>query len=205
MDFNNDLEKISYALGMNVGEYVRNMPLELNREQVIKGIQDVFADNPGLTLEEYQAAMQLCQTQMQSAAAAKTAAIAAQMAEEGEKFLAENAKREGVQTTSSGLQYQILRNGSGKKPSATDKVKVHYTGKLLSGDVFDSSVARGEPASFGLNQVIRGWTEGLQLMPIGAQYRFFIPAKLAYGESGSPGAIPPNATLIFDVELLDIL
>ncbi|MBO5762601.1 MAG: FKBP-type peptidyl-prolyl cis-trans isomerase, partial [Lentisphaeria bacterium] len=86
-----------------------------------------------------------------------------------------------------------------------DKVKVHYTGKLLSGDVFDSSVARGEPASFGLNQVIRGWTEGLQLMPIGAQYRFFIPAKLAYGESGSPGAIPPNATLIFDVELLDIL
>lgn len=123
---------------------------------------------------------------------------------EGLRFLYENKSKEGVKTTASGLQYQVLKDAEGPKPSATSRVTVHYTGKLLNGEVFDSSVDRCEPAAFGLNQVIAGWTEGLQLMSKGAKYRFFIPANLAYGEAGSPPKIPGFSTLIFDVELLGI-
>ena len=125
--------------------------------------------------------------------------------EAGEKYLAENAKKEGVKTTSSGLQYQVLKEGDGRKPKATDSVKCHYEGFLIDGTLFDSSVQRGEPATFGLQQVIAGWTEGLQLMQEGAKYRFFIPYMLGYGESGAAGAIPPFAALIFDVELITVL
>lgn len=124
--------------------------------------------------------------------------------EDGEKFLAENAKREGVVTTESGLQYEIITLGKGAKPAATDKVKVHYEGTLIDGTVFDSSIQRGEPITFGLNQVIKGWTEGVQLMPVGSKFRFYIPYDLAYGERGAGEQIPPYAALIFDVELLDI-
>lgn len=124
--------------------------------------------------------------------------------EEGEKFLAENAKREGVQTTASGLQYEVLESTLGQKPKATDTVKVHYEGTLIDGTVFDSSYKRGEPISFGLNQVIKGWTEGVQLMSVGSKYKFFIPYQLAYGERGAGGSIPPYAALIFTVELLGI-
>ena len=123
--------------------------------------------------------------------------------EEGEKFLAENALKEGIQVTESGLQYEVLKMGRGKKPAATDRVKVHYHGTLIDGTVFDSSVERGEPTSFGLNQVIAGWTEGLQLMPVGSKFRFYIPQELGYG-SRNAGSIPPYSTLIFEVELLGI-
>jgi FKBP-type peptidyl-prolyl cis-trans isomerase len=123
--------------------------------------------------------------------------------EESEKFLAENALKEGVKTTESGLQYEVIKMGKGKKPAATDRVKVHYHGTLIDGTVFDSSVERGEPTSFGLNQVIAGWTEGLQLMPVGSKFKFYIPQELGYG-SRSTGSIPPYSTLIFEVELLGI-
>ena len=125
--------------------------------------------------------------------------------EAGEKYLAENAKKEGVVTLPSGLQYLVLKEGSGKKPKATDKVKCHYEGFLTDGTLFDSSVQRGEPATFGLQQVIAGWTEGLQLMQEGAKYRFFIPYLLGYGESGAGSSIPPYAALIFDVELIEVI
>ena len=124
---------------------------------------------------------------------------------EGEKYLAENAKKDGVITTASGLQYQVLREGNGKRPTAKDSVKCHYEGFLIDGTVFDSSVQRGEPAVFGLQQVIAGWTEGLQLMQEGGKYRFFIPYRLAYGEGGAGQMIPPFATLIFDVELIEVM
>ena len=121
------------------------------------------------------------------------------------QFMAENGKKDGVKTTETGLQYEVITEGNGAKPAKTDVVKVHYTGMLLNGQVFDSSVQRGEPAQFGLNQVIPGWTEGLQLMNCGSKFKFYIPAKLAYGERGAGESIPPNATLIFEVELLDIV
>lgn len=124
--------------------------------------------------------------------------------EKGEAFLKENAKKEGVKTTASGLQYQVLKEGDGKAPKATDVVKVHYKGTLLDGKEFDSSYKGGQPIEFPLNRVIPGWTEGVQLMKEGAKYKFFIPAKLAYGERGAGGVIPPNATLIFEVELLEV-
>ena len=130
--------------------------------------------------------------------------IMTQNQQEGEKFLAENRQREGVQETASGLQYQVVREGNGPKPALTDRVKVHYEGFLLSGEKFDSSVDRGEPAVFPLNQVIAGWTEGLQLMPVGSKYTLYIPYQLAYGDKGAGRVIPPYATLIFEVELLGI-
>lgn len=124
--------------------------------------------------------------------------------DEGEKFLADNKKRDGVQETASGLQYEVITMGTGAKPTAVDMVKVHYTGKLLDSTTFDSSVDRGEPVEFGVNQVIQGWQEGLQLMPVGSKFKFYIPYELAYGEQGT-GPIPPFSTLVFDVELLDIV
>ena len=127
------------------------------------------------------------------------------ISEEGEAYLKENAKKEGVKTTASGLQYMVIKEGNGKQPKATDKVKCHYEGMLVNGQLFDSSLQRGEPAVFGLNQVIAGWTEGLQLMQEGAKYRFFIPYQLGYGERGAGASIPPFAALIFDVELIEVV
>ncbi|MEQ4576506.1 MAG: FKBP-type peptidyl-prolyl cis-trans isomerase, partial [Gammaproteobacteria bacterium] len=138
--------------------------------------------------------------------AAKQAAAASKNREEGNAFLAKNKNEKGVITTASGLQYMVLRQGSGERPTATSKVRVNYEGKLLDGTVFDSSYGRGEPAEFGLGQVVKGWTEGLQLMPVGSKYRFWIPSNLAYGPDGTPGGpIGPDSTLTFDVELLGIL
>lgn len=188
------MDKVSYALGMSIGRQLEQMSAtELNIDDFSQAIKDVFAGSTHLTDSEAEITVQsfFQQKAEEQAKAAKA---------EGENFLAENAKKPGVVTLPSGLQYQVLREGNGRKPSATDQVECHYEGTLINGQVFDSSYRRGETATFGLNQVIKGWTEGLQLMQEGAKYRFFIPYNLAYGERGAGQAIPPYATLIFDVE-----
>lgn len=201
-----DIEKMSYALGMNIAGNISELPLKIDSAALIKALQTVLAgEEPALAQEEYAQNMQKFQQEVQSAGQKAMKEAAENNRAAGKEFLAANAKKEGVKTTASGLQYMVLAEGNGPKPAKTSKVRVHYTGTLIDGKVFDSSVQRGEPAEFGLNQVIAGWTEGLQLMPTGAKYRFFIPAELAYGDRGAPGAIPPCAALIFDVELLAIL
>lgn len=192
------MDKVSYALGMSIGHQLQQMnATDLNINDFAQAITDVFNGNATLTDTEAQAAVQdfFSQKAAEQAKAAKA---------EGENFLAENAKKEGVKTLPSGLQYKVLREGDGRKPSATDQVECHYEGTLINGQVFDSSYRRGETATFGLNQVIKGWTEGLQLMQEGAKYRFFIPYNLAYGEQGAGQSIPPYAALIFDVELIKV-
>lgn len=192
------MDKVSYALGMSIGHQLQQMSAtELNIDDFAQAIKDVFAAKAQLTDAEAQTAVQ---TFFQQKAEEQAAAAKA----EGENFLAENAKKPGVKTLPSGLQYEVLREGNGRKPTATDEVECHYEGTLINGQVFDSSYRRGETATFGLNQVIKGWTEGLQLMQEGAKYRFFIPYNLAYGEQGAGQAIPPYAALIFDVELIKV-
>ena len=203
--FANDTEKMSYAMGLNVAEYVARTPVDLVPELVLEGLRDALAGTPAIPSEEYAAAMRMLHTKIQEASLDQAKKIAEKNIREEQEFLAANKQKAGVRETPTGLQYEIIRDASGAKPGRTSKVRVHYTGTLLNGQVFDSSVQRNEPAEFGLNQVIPGWTEGLQLMSEGAKYRFFIPARLAYGERGAPGAIPPNAALIFEVELLKIL
>lgn len=192
------MDKVSYALGMSIGHQLQQMnATDLNIDDFAQAITDVFNGDAKLSDAEAQAAVQdfFSRKAEEQAKAAKA---------EGENFLAENAKKEGVKTLPSGLQYKVLREGDGRKPSATDKVECHYEGTLINGEVFDSSYRRGETATFGLNQVIKGWTEGLQLMQEGAKYRFFIPYNLAYGERGAGQSIPPYAALIFDVELIKV-
>lgn len=192
------MDKVSYALGMSIGHQLQQMnATDLNISDFAQAITDVFNGDAKLTDADAQAAVQdfFNRKAEEQAKAAKA---------EGENFLAENAKKEGVKTLPSGLQYKVLREGGGRKPSATDKVECHYEGTLINGEVFDSSYRRGETATFGLNQVIKGWTEGLQLMQEGAKYRFFIPYDLAYGERGAGQSIPPYAALIFDVELIKV-
>ncbi len=192
------MDKVSYALGMSIGHQLQQMnATDLNIDDFAQAITDVFNGDAKLSDAEAQAAVQdfFSRKAEEQAEAAKA---------EGENFLAENAKKEGVKTLPSGLQYKVLREGDGRKPSATDKVECHYEGTLINGEVFDSSYRRGETATFGLNQVIKGWTEGLQLMQEGAKYRFFIPYNLAYGEHGAGQSIPPYAALIFDVELIKV-
>jgi FKBP-type peptidyl-prolyl cis-trans isomerase FklB len=192
------MDKVSYALGMSIGRQLLQMnAAEVNVDDFAQAIKDVFASKATLTETEAQAAVESFfqkKAEEQAGAAKK----------DGEAFLAENAKKDGVVTLPSGLQYQVLREGNGRKPSATDQVECHYEGTLINGQVFDSSYRRGETATFGLNQVIKGWTEGLQLMQEGAKYRFFIPYHLGYGERGAGQSIPPYATLIFDVELVKV-
>ena len=202
----NDIEKMSYALGMNVAGNITELPVELDFNQVIAAISDVSSGKkPALELEEYHKNMQAFQQKVQEASRAAADKAAQENVKAGKAFLEENKAKEGVQVTASGLQYKVLKEGSGKKPVSTDKVKVHYTGKLIDGNVFDSSVQRGEPAVFGVTQVIPGWVEGLQLMSVGSKYEFVIPSELAYGERGAGGAIPPCAVLVFEVELLEIM
>lgn len=192
------MDKVSYALGMSIGHQLQQMnATDLNISDFAQAITDVFNGDAKLSDADAQAAVQdfFNRKAEEQAKAAKA---------EGENFLAENAKKEGVKTLPSGLQYKVLREGDGRKPSATDKVECHYEGTLTNGEVFDSSYRRGETATFGLNQVIKGWTEGLQLMQEGAKYRFFIPYDLAYGERGAGQSIPPYAALIFDVELIKV-
>ena len=201
------MDKVSYALGLGIGQQLAQMGAnDLNVDDFAQSIKDVLAGN------ELKVSHREAQEIVQEYFAKKEEKLNAERAEkgkaakaEGEKYLTENAKKEGVITTESGLQYQVLKEGNGKKPSAKDSVKCHYEGFLIDGTVFDSSVQRGEPAVFGLQQVIAGWTEGLQLMSEGGKYRFFIPYRLAYGEGGAGAMIPPFATLIFDVELIEVM
>ena len=201
------MDKVSYALGIGIGHQLANMGgSALNIDDFAQAVKDVLAGGE-LKIKSSEA-QQIVQAFFaeQEEKINKQRQEAGKMAKEaGEKYLAENAKKDGVITLPSGLQYQVLKEGNGKKPSAKDSVKCHYEGFLIDGTVFDSSVQRGEPAVFGLQQVIAGWTEGLQLMQEGAKYRFFIPYRLAYGEGGAGSSIPPYAALIFDVELIEVM
>lgn len=192
------MDKVSYALGIGIGRQLAQMgATDINTDDFGQAIKDAISGR--LQLDEQEAQMIVQDFfQRKSEEQAKNAKA------EGENFLAENGKKEGVVVLPSGLQYQVLRKGNGNKPSATDQVECHYEGTLINGQVFDSSYKRGQTATFGLNQVIKGWTEGLQLMQEGAKYRFFIPYHLAYGAQGAGQNIPPYATLIFDVELVKV-
>ena len=204
-EFKNDTEKFSYALAMNMSAHLLKMPVELDREIIIEAVTALLRGNqPDMSQEDYQQTMQKFQATMEEKANAEAQKAASENSEKGKAYLAENAKKEGVKVTASGLQYEVIKEGTGKKPAATDTVSVHYEGTLINGQVFDSSIRRGQPVEFPLNRVIPGWTEGVQLMSVGSKYRFVIPSNLAYGEHGAGGAIGPNETLIFEVELLDI-
>jgi FKBP-type peptidyl-prolyl cis-trans isomerase FklB len=200
------MDKLSYALGLGIGQQLAQMGAnDLNVDDFAQSIRDVLEGRElKVSHREAQQIVQDYFARQEQRMNAERAEQGKVHKEAGEKYLAENAKKEGVITLPSGLQYQVLREGNGKRPTAKDSVKCHYEGFLIDGTVFDSSVQRGEPAVFGLQQVIAGWTEGLQLMQEGAKYRFFIPYRLAYGEGGAGQMIPPFATLIFDVELIEV-
>ena len=200
------MDKLSYALGIGIGSQLAGMGAkELNIDDFAQAIKDVISGSElKVDNAEAQTLVQnfFQEQEAKQQAAAAEAGKAAKAA--GEAFLAENGEKDGVVTLPSGLQYQVLKEGDGKKPSATDQVVCHYEGTLIDGTVFDSSYQRNQPATFGLNQVIAGWTEGVQLMQEGAKYRFFIPYNLAYGERGAGTQIPPFAALVFDVELIEV-
>ena len=193
------MDKISYAIGLSMGQNLMGSGVtSLEYADLAAGIKDVLEKNqPQISYQEAQQVLGKFFSELEEKIAGEAKAA-------GEAFLAENAKREGVKVTESGLQYEVLEATIGQKPKATDKVRVHYEGTLIDGTVFDSSYKRGESITFGLNQVIKGWTEGLQLMSIGRKYKLYLPYQLAYGERGAGANIPPYAALIFTVELLGI-
>ncbi|MCR4592341.1 MAG: FKBP-type peptidyl-prolyl cis-trans isomerase [Bacteroidaceae bacterium] len=194
------MNKISYALGLGIGQQLKSMNIEdFSIEDFTKSISDVMSGKE-TAISSREAQVMLNEYFQNKEKEQAQTAIA-----EGKVYLEQNAKREGVTQTKSGLQYEVLTEGTGKSPKATDTVRCHYEGRLLDGTVFDSSYKRGEPADFGLNQVIPGWTEGVQLMKEGSKFRFHIPYLLAYGERGAGAQIPPYSTLIFDVELIKVL
>lgn len=201
------MDNVSYALGLTIGQQLLGMGgKELNIDDFAAAIKDVLAGrDPLVKPAEAQSLVQAFFAEQEAKQQAAMAEKGKAARVEGEAFLAENAKKEGIVTLPSGLQYEVITSGTGRKPKATDKVKCHYEGTLIDGTVFDSSYRRGEPAVFPLNGVIKGWTEGLQLMSEGAKYRFYIPFALAYGANGAGASIPPYAALIFDVELLEVL
>lgn len=206
MDTKN-LERLSYALGLSMGNNFRASGIkELNVDEFAAGVKAIFTgETPKLSYDEAKEVIRQFFTAMEEENRKNAEAAAAVNAVAGKKYLEENAKRPEVKTTPSGLQYEVLVEGDGPMPEAKDQVKVHYTGKLIDGTVFDSSVERGEPATFGVTQVIPGWVEALQMMKQGAKWRVFIPSDLAYGPQGAGGVIGPNSTLIFDVELLEVI
>lgn len=197
------IARASYAIGMDIANNMKQAGLELNVERLAQGMRAAYGEgDPEMSQQQAQEALQMLQMAMQQQMQQKMQA----MSEQGEELLAENRKREDVTATESGLQYTILREGEGISPSAEDRVTVHYEGRTVDGEVFDSSYERGQPATFPLDGVIPGWSEGVALMQEGAKYKFWIPANLAYGERGQPQAgIGPNQVLIFDVELLEVM
>ena len=194
------MDKFSYGLGMGIGQNLLSMGVKnIEMEKFVKGIKDVLAG----------AATEMSHAEAQKVVSEQFRKLAeeayAKVKEEGEAFLAANKAKEGVVTLPSGLQYEVITEGTGKKPSATDRVRCHYEGTLIDGTVFDSSIRRGEPAVFGVNQVIKGWVEALQLMSEGSKWRLYIPQDMAYGANGAGEMIPPYSALIFDVELIKIV
>jgi FKBP-type peptidyl-prolyl cis-trans isomerase FklB len=202
-----DMDKVSYSIGLQIGlnltkqeEALKKQNVQINTDALLNGVKDALAGKPQLTTDQVRATLtefEKDMTQKQQAAGDKNKA-------DGEKFLAENKKKEGVKTTPSGVQYKVIKEGSGPQPKETDTVVANYRGTLINGTEFDNSYKRGQAATFPLNRVIKGWTEGLQLMKVGSKYQFFIPANLAYGEQQMGPDIGPNSTLIFDVELVGI-
>ena len=197
------MDKTSYAVGLSFGQHLAQSKIKgLDYQSFAKGVEAMCeGKQPEIDLREAQELLNQFFTKMEEEAKAEFA----QVREAGEKFLEENAKRQNVVTLPSGLQYEIITEAIGQKPVATDKVKVHYHGTLIDGTVFDSSVERGEPIEFPLSNVIKGWTEGVQLMPVGSKFKFYIPYQLAYGEHGKGQMIAPYSALIFEVELLEIV
>ncbi|MCI0691674.1 FKBP-type peptidyl-prolyl cis-trans isomerase [candidate division KSB1 bacterium] len=198
-------QKASYSIGIDIGKNFKHSNIEIDLEALMQGVKDAISDStPKLTEQQMEEAMRQLQQDVVAKRNESSKILGEKNKLEGEAFIAENAKKEGVITLPSGLQYKILKQGDGKKPKLTDEVKTNYRGTLIDGTEFDSSYKRGEPASFHVNEVIAGWTEALQLMPVGSKWQLFIPSNLAYGERGAGGSIGPNATLIFEIELLSI-
>ncbi len=198
-------ERLSYTIGMDIGQSLAEQGIDIDIDLLIEGLRASYAgDETALTQEEALAERDAFMQRRQQQLEQERGQEAVRNLEEGRAFLAENRQNPDVEETASGLQYRVVEQGEGRSPEATDRVTVHYRGTLINGVEFDSSYAREEPATFALNQVIPGWTEGVQLMQEGATYEFFIPAELAYGEQGRPGPIGPNSTLIFEVELIEV-
>jgi FKBP-type peptidyl-prolyl cis-trans isomerase len=199
-------EKLSYVIGMDVGNSLKSRQMDLDLKLVFQAIEDSIEGSEALlTPEEATLIKQEYSKRIREERTAKMKTQGEENKKEGEAFLAENANKEGVATTESGLQYMVITQGDGPKPKETEQVRVNYRGTLINGTEFDSSYKRGQPATFFLNRVVKGWTEGLQLMPVGSKYRFFIPPDLGYGERGAGAHIGPNAALVFEVELLEIV
>lgn len=201
------MDKLSYALGMSMGHNFKGTGIKtLNSADFAAGVASVYDGvKPEMTFDEAKRIVNEYFAKLEAEMQAEAAKQGEVNRKNGEAFLTENAKREGIKVTESGLQYEVLESGKGESPKASDNVEVHYTGKLIDGTVFDSSVERGVPASFGVTQVIPGWVEALQLMHEGDKWRLYIPSDLAYGPNGAGGVIGPNMTLIFDVELLRVI
>jgi FKBP-type peptidyl-prolyl cis-trans isomerase FklB len=198
-------EKVSYIIGVNIGRGLARDGVEISPEQLLAGIKaGASGSKTAITSEESQEIMQAFQQKMMEKQQTAQSKAAQAGKVEGEAFLAANGKKPGIKTTASGLQYQVIKDGTGKTPKSTDKVTTHYRGTLISGKQFDSSYDRGQPATFPVNGVIAGWTEALQLMKEGAKWKLFIPSDLAYGERGAGADIPPNSTLIFEIELIKV-
>lgn len=199
-----EAQKLGYIIGMDIGASLKQQGTEMDLDALIDAVRATYNDEPlAMTPEEAASIRESFIAARRAEAEAERSNMAAANAAEGDKFLLENRVKEGVQVTDSGLQYKVITMGDGAKPAATDNVTVHYRGSLLNGQEFDSSYSRNEPTSFKLDQVIPGWTEGVQLMPVGSKFMFYIPSNLAYGPAGG-GPIGPNATLIFEVELISI-
>ena len=202
-------DSIAYSLGLNLGQYVYNNilkdSLDFNKDILFEGVRNgLYKQNQILSDQEMQTNLQNFQQEQMKLQQNKAKETADKNKADGQKFLDNNKKADGVKVTPSGLQYKVIKEGTGKKPTTENIVKVHYTGKLINGQVFDSSVERGEPIEFPVTGVIKGWTEGLQLMSEGSRYMFYIPSDLGYGDRGAPPTIEPGSTLIFEVELLEV-
>ncbi len=205
IDITTRLDSLSYAIGMNIGQNFKMQSLTIDVDKLAAGMRDVLKGNTRLSEEQAGQVVVSFQQEMMEKQEAERAVAGEKHKSEGAAFLAENKNKDGVKTTASGLQYKVLVEGKGPKPVEADRVKTHYTGKLIDGTEFDSSIKRGEPAEFPVTGVIKGWTEALLMMPVGSKWMLYIPSDLAYGDRGAGNVIPPNATLIFEIELLEIL